>query len=262
MLAVGAHQADAVGAVLQGEAGEAPLRGAGVERQAHALAVLIGQLQAVLNQLVPGRRRGVRIEAHLAEGVLVVVHDHRRALERDGVDAAIDIGVQHEAVDEVVDERLSLRVGGDQLVQRHGHLRVRHGEALRRQAHKQVGRVAALNGALDRGDSVVIVARVHGIHMDVRVLRVEVLRHRVNQRSRTAADVDREVHGQLKRFCDRSRQAEDHDQGQENSYQFFHVQVSFSFIAIFRPPTGSDYHRRDARRSALLKIESFHFPSG
>ncbi len=117
LLAVGAHQADAVGAVLQGEAGEAPLRGAGVERQAHALAVLIGQLQAVLHQLVPGRRRGVRIEAHLAEGVLVVVHDHRRALERDGVDAAIDIGVQHEAVDEVVDERLSLRVGGDQLVQ-------------------------------------------------------------------------------------------------------------------------------------------------
>ena len=260
LLAVGAHQADAVGAVLQGEAGEAPLRRAGVERQTHALAVLIGQLLAVLHQLVPGRRRGVRIEAHLAEGVLVVVHDHRGALERDGVDAAINVGVQHKAVDEVIDERLSLRISGDQLVQRHGHLRIRHGEALRRQAHKQVRRVAALDGALDRGDGVVIVARVHGIHMDVRVLRVEVLRHRVNQRSRAAADVDREVHGQIERFRSRSHQAEHHDQGQESSYQFFHVQVSFSFIAILRPPSGSDYHRRDAKENFVFKIESFHFP--
>ena len=255
VLAVRTHQADAVGAVLEREAGEAPLRGTGIQRQTDALALVVGQLFAVLDQLIPVLRRLFRIEANLAESVLVVEHDHRRALERDGVDAAIHIGVQHEAVDEIIHEGLTFRIGRNQIIQRHGHLRVRHGETLGRKAHEQIRRVAALNRALDRRNGIVVVAGVDGLNADIRVLRVEVLRHRVDQRGRAAADVDREVHGQVERFRDSGHQAENHNQRQKSAYQFFHCKVSFSFIAIFRPLPGLI----TTGKTRVSKIETFHF---
>ena len=224
-LAVGAHQAHAVGAVLQGEAREGPLGGAGVERDAHAVAVFIGQLLGILDHFIPGGRRRLRIKPHFLKGILVVEHDHRGALEGDGVDAAVHVGVQHEAVDEVVHEGLAFGVGGDQVVQRHGHLGIGHGEALGGQAHEQVGRVAALDGGLDGRHRVVVVAGVDGLHLHIGVLGVEVGGHLVDELGRIAAYVDGEVHRKLQRLFrqgGKDRGAYQRHEHEHESEKFFH----------------------------------------
>ena len=195
--AVGAHQAHAVGAVLQGEAGESPLGGTGVKRNAYAVTVFVSKLLGVFHHFIPVLGRGFGIESNLGKGVLVVEHDHGGTLEGDGVDAAVHVGIQHESIDEVVYKRLSLGVGCDEVVQRHGHFGIGHSEALGGQAHKQVRRIAALNGGLNGRYGIIIVAGIYGLHLNIGVFRIKVCGHLVDEFGCISANVDGKVHRKL-----------------------------------------------------------------
>ena len=187
--------------VLHGERAEHPVGIAGRgDHDAPALdpagGVLLDQLFAHGRKLVPGRRRLVRIEPGVAEGVLVVVHDDGRALERDAPGLAAGLTVLHQGRVELVQPG-SLLVGLDDVVEGDDGVLLDQLVDVDREHDRELGRLAGLQRGQGLDAGVVVVARVDRLDLDVGVLLHEVGDQPVDDLGQRPADGHRIVHGKL-----------------------------------------------------------------
>ena len=120
-------------------------------------------------------------------------------MEGNRINLSVHIGIQHKAIEEVVNIGLSLlSICRNQVIQRHRHTCGSHGKSLSRQAYKYIRRGSSLNGSLDFGHSVVVVSGIYGLHYDIRMLLVEVCADLLDQGSRRTSYVHRVVERQMK----------------------------------------------------------------
>ena len=173
--------------------------------------VLLDELLAHRDHLVPARRRLFRIEAGVLEGVLVPVQHDGRALERNAPGLAVDLAVGHERRIEILEPRLV----ADKAVKRHDGVLVHQREDVGREQHRQLRRLAAFHGGHRFGHRVGVVAGIDRRHLDIGVFLLEAADHVVDDLGHGAADRDRVIHREI----DRRRLARHRHQRRECSTQ-------------------------------------------
>jgi hypothetical protein len=177
---------------LEQPVGEARRRDLNAPADDVAGCIALGEPLGECDHLVPGRRRHLRIEAHLPEGILVPVLHDGGALEGDAPGLAAGAAVEHEALVEAVEPGL---VGvRHQLLEGHDGVLVDQREHVRREDDGELRRIAALERGDDLGDRVLVAAGIDGIDLDVRVRGREIGHHLVDDLGDRAADGDGIVH--------------------------------------------------------------------
>ena len=200
----GVHQVDAV---LDGERLEQPVRETR-RRNLHAplrhppRRVALGELLRVLGLLLPVGRRPVGIESRFLEGLLVVVEDDRRALERNAPRLAAGLAVLHERRVEALEPGLVVR-RLDVVVEGNDRVLVDQRVHVRRQQDRRHRRLAALHRRQRLGDRVLVRAGIDRLDLDAGILLLEVRGEAVDDlRDRTAdghGEVERDFDGRLRR---------------------------------------------------------------
>ncbi|MNZ94596.1 hypothetical protein D3C78_1137090 [compost metagenome] len=157
-----------------------------------AAGVLDGQLLRRFAQFLPGLGRAVRIQAGLLEQILVVVHHHRRALERHAPGLAARLAVGHEGRVEALEPGL-VGIGLDELLHGRDRVLIDQREHVGGQQHRSRGRLARLVRRQCLDDGFLVGARVDGRDLDARVLLHEVRGKPVDGLGDGAAHGDRVV---------------------------------------------------------------------
>jgi len=170
-------------------------RGGDVEAPAGHVArgVLLGQFLGHGDHLVPGRRRLVRVQPHFLEGVLVVVHHDRGALERDSPGLALGLGVRHQGRVKGGEPLLVFR-GGGEIIEGDDDALIDQLENIDGEEHAELDRLVRLERGQRLHAGVVIVAGVDGLDLDVGVGFLEIGDHVVDDLGDRPADGHRVIH--------------------------------------------------------------------
>ena len=190
------------GAGLRGKALEQPI---GETRRGHLDAPLRGRARSIgLGQLLregellgPTGGRLFRIEASLLEQLLVPVEHHGGALERRAPGLAAGLTVFHEGREKAL-QPLLVVVALREVVEGNDRVVVDQREHVGGEDDGQRGRIAALvrGDQLDQG--FLIGARIDRLHLDARILLLEVGRHRIDQLGDRPADGNGIVEGDFR----------------------------------------------------------------
>ena len=169
-----------------------------------AVGVFLGQLFGCILQFRPGLGRFVRIQARFLEGVLVVVHNHGRALKRHAPGLATRLAVGHECGVKALEPRL-VSIGLHKVVDGHDGIFIDQREHIGRQQHRSGGCFARLVRRQRLHNGFLVGTRINRHDFVLRVGLVEIRRVAVNRFGDGATHgngvVKRHFHRRLRPGC-------------------------------------------------------------